>query len=128
MAMHPSNLSSNFSFDLSYFIELWKAATLCLMVMQPLNFSALTILFCKTLEGCYSVSNGHAAFKLGSPLVTSFSELRTATLVSDQERTNGCVTKLQPSFLILSPISPMSMLTIFCESRRYVFLCRPFEA
>ena len=27
------------------------------------------LLFCKTLEGCYSVSNGHAVFKLVFKLV-----------------------------------------------------------
>ena len=38
------------------------------------------VLFSKTLEGCYSVSNGHAAFKLGSQIA---SKLYTVALASD---------------------------------------------
>ena len=39
------------------------------------------LLFSKSLEGCYSVSNGHAAFKPGQ--LPSFSELFAMALVSD---------------------------------------------
>ena len=81
MVMQPSNLSLN----LSYLVKLWKAATPCLMVMQPLNLSLnLSLIlsyFVKTLEGCYSMSNGQAAFILAS--LCFLRAFFTMTLASD---------------------------------------------
>ena len=92
----------------SQFVKLQKAATLCLMVMQPSNLTSLHLslrklydwvytlylqsykhlLVCKTLEGCYSVSNGHVP----SNLVASL--------------------QLSPNFLLLMYLSHFAAITL----------------
>ena len=80
MVMQPSNFSLNFSFDLSHFIKLWKAATL---------------------------SNGHAAFKLGSQSVSFYEFLFIIIL------TMACHFKLERHTAVRMNLQPLFWTVIF---------------
>ena len=61
----------------------WYMYTNCMYTLSPKSCEG-SLLFCITLEGCYSVSNGHAAFKPVIKLV-----LFSKTLVGCQSVSNG---------------------------------------